>query len=308
MDGVVEQDTKAKKTFRHMVISGGHVLGLNALGAIQKCVDEKVVDLCHIESIHGTSTGSILAVILILKPDLKDIMEYFIGRPWHNVIKKYDVCPLNLYNNSGAYDVEFINDLFKPIFDAYDIPLDITLGDFYEATKVELFIYVTELNAYVTESLSYKTHPSWRLLDAVYASCCIPIAFVPLIIEDKCYVDGGFIMNYPLGKCIGGFADLDEVLGISLGHMPEGSISKITKDMNIVDFASTLLMKIYQNALFPHGTIHIPYELRIESVFISMEYIIKVMNSSEERSILYKYGYDYMTKRFEEDGIWKDRR
>ena len=177
----------------------------------------------------------------------------------------------------------------------------------FRSTKVELFIYVTELNAYVTECMSYKTHSSWRLLDAIYGSCCMPIAFTPLMVEGKCYIDGGLLLNYPLEQCIGSFSDLDEVFGISLGHIPEESLCKITENTNIVDFASLLFMKIYENVLFPHSNISIPYEIRIYSNVCSIEYIISVLNTRKDREDLYKYGYDYMTGRFEEEGVWKER-
>ena len=196
----------------------------------------------------------------------------------------------------------------KPILDAHDIPLNITIREFYELTKIELFIYVTELNAYVTECMSYKNYSSWQLLDAIYGSCCMPIAFAPLIVEDKCYIDGGLLLNYPLEKCIDSFADLDEVFGISLGHIPEESISQITQNTNIVDFVSVLFMKIYENILFPHSSMSIPYEIKIYSNVASVDFIIKVMNSQEEREKLFDYGYQHMTKVFDENELWIKRR
>jgi NTE family protein len=302
----MEKENKStQKTIKHIVISGGHIWGMHALGAIQKCIEENIINMCHIKSIHGTSVGSIIGVILALKPNYSDIIDYFLNRPWHQLIQKYESSPLELYYNTGIFDIEFIHDVLSPILLSHDIPIDITLADFFLKTDVDLIIYVTEFNAYLPEELSYKTHPSWRLIDAIYASCALPIIFKPLIIDNKCYVDGGFLINYPLEKCIDYFEDIEEVFGISLGHTIESSIGKILKDSNMVDFVSILLMKIYKNVLFPHSKHSIPYEIKLYGEMISLEYILKCMNSVDERKSLYYYGYNHMDKCIKEDAKWR---
>jgi NTE family protein len=306
-DNIYEEPSK-KKPFRHIVISGGHVWGLNALGLIHRCIEEKVLDICHIESIHGTSIGALIGIILALNPDINDIVDYFLNRPWNILINKYDTSPLVLYNTNGVFNKELIVDVMSPILKSNDIPVNISLEDFYKVTGKDLYIYVTELNSYKTESFSHKTHPEWELLDVLYASCCLPIIFAPLVKGDKCYVDGGFLLNYPLDKCIDNISDLDSVFGISLGHTKENSISSITADTHIVDYVSILIMKIYENVLFPHSKYSVPYEVKMYSRSISAEYILKIINSHEERRNLYDYGYEYMSKLFVEDNLWINRR
>jgi len=307
-ENISEESCSKKKPFRHIVISGGHVWGLHALGLIHRCIEEKVLDICHIESIHGTSVGALIGIVLALNPEINDIVDYFLNRPWHSLISKYDTSPLVLYNTNGVFSKEFIVDVMTPILKSHDIPLNISLEDFYKVTGKDLYIYVTELNSYKTESFSHKTHPEWELLDVLYASCSLPIIFAPLIKGDKCYVDGGVLLNYPLDKCIDNISDLDSVFGISLGHTRENLITSITADTHIVDYVSILLMKIYENVLFPHSKTSINYEVKLYSKTTSVEYILQVLNSSEERRELYEYGYEYMKKRLEEDRLWIDKR
>jgi NTE family protein len=299
--------TEEKKQLRHIIISGGHIWGLHALGVINKCIEEKVIDLHQIKSIHGTSIGSLIGAILALKPDMKDIADYFINRPWHNLIKKYELSPLGLYNSNGLLTCEFINDILSPILKSHDISIDITLEEFYNETGVELYVYATELNEYVTECLSYKTHPEWRLLDAIYASCALPILFRPYFRENKCYIDGAILMNYPLEKCIDLY-DNDEIFGIPIGKMEEEEITLINENTTFADYISTIFMKILlKTLLFPNNDYKIPYEVKLYSNLTSIDYIINFLTSDEERKSVYNYAYDHMSKLFEEDELWKNK-
>jgi predicted acylesterase/phospholipase RssA len=296
------------KPFRHIVISGGHIWGLHAIGIIQKCIEEKVLDPCQIKSIYGTSVGSLIGAILAIKPEWNDITDYFINRPWNELIKKYDISPIDLYNNSGIFDIGFIKSVIKPIFDANEIPMDITIGEFYERTNVELYISVTELNAYISECISYKTHSSWRLLDAIYASCCIPIVFIPFIVEDKCYIDGGLFSHYPIENCLTNVTDKDEVLGILLGKAQKDAFMKITKHTNVIDMVSTVLLKVTNNIFYPDKNIVIPYEIKTYETNQSLDAIINFLNSKEERLKVYREGYEIMSGLLEECEIWRNKR
>lgn len=302
----MEKERIESKKFKHIVISGGHVWGIQALGAITKCIEQGVLDLCHIESIHATSVGSILALVLALKPDIKDIVDYFIRRPWRHLIEKFDATPIEIYHNKGIFNIELINNMLSPILKSRDISLDITIEEFFKETGVEIFIYSTELNSYISECMSYKNYGHWRILDAIYASCSLPILFKPIIQDGKCYVDGGFLANYPLEKCIHQFSNINEVLGISLGHTVGVSEMLLTEESTLLEHLSILLVKLYNHLLFPLGKTELPYEIKIQSRIINIDYLLKIINSSEEIMSLYEDGYVQMSKLLEKD-IWKNR-
>ena len=59
-----------------------------------------------------------------------------------------------------------------------------------------------ELNAFKSVELSYKTHPDLSLMVALTMSCALPGLFMPVCIENECYMDGGVMTNYPINYCL----------------------------------------------------------------------------------------------------------
>ena len=52
-----------------------------------------------------------------------------------------------------------------------------------------------------------------KVLTAIRISCCIPILFSPVNYDDKLWLDGGIIQNYPIEFCKN---DIENTLGISI--------------------------------------------------------------------------------------------
>ena len=70
-----------------MVLSGGGPLGLRYLGVIEKLEQECFWKFDEIESIYGTSIGSIIGAFICLKYDWETLNKYIIERPWHDAFK-----------------------------------------------------------------------------------------------------------------------------------------------------------------------------------------------------------------------------
>ncbi len=142
-----------------------------------------------------------------LNPDIwATIDRYLIDRPWQ------DVFPLSIsafvrgYERCGIMDSTCFRDIFGPFFASYDVPIDITLGQFYERFHKELYFMTVclgngEDGGQLVE-LSHFTHPQWTVLDACYASCCAPIFFQPFIKDGRIYTDGCLSANYPMPQCV----------------------------------------------------------------------------------------------------------
>ena len=73
-------------TIKHLVISGGAYNGLYIFGTIKKLLKEKFFNIEDINSIYGTSVGSIIAAMLCLKQKWDIIFEYILNRPWEKDI------------------------------------------------------------------------------------------------------------------------------------------------------------------------------------------------------------------------------
>jgi len=284
-----------KSKYKHLVISGGGPILLNILSAIQELEKEGILDISAIESIYGTSAGAIIAVILCLEYDWETVNDYFIKRPWHEVfhIKIQDM--FDAYTKKGIFDLKTIEKCFKPLFDAKDIPLDITLSDFYKRNGKELHFFSFELNEYKVEDISYLTYPDLTLMTAIYMSCCLPLLFQPLFLNDKVFIDGGVACNYPLNYCIESGKNSGEILGFKNGFDLENSDTRINEDSTLLDF----LLKFLFKAIFSVSTNYVQPVILNEIVFeveLNLKTLHQFLSSIDARKEYFQSGLETAAK------------
>ncbi len=230
-------------TIKHLVISGGGPLGLRYLGALEKLEQEDFWKLDDIESIYGTSIGSIIGTFICLKYDWETLNKYIIERPWHDAFKVNAKQIFDSYYNKGLFDKKLAEIIFKPLLQAKDLDLNITLKEFYEFSKIDLHIFTFELNKFETIELSHTTHPELSLLQALTMSSALPGIFMPTIIDNCCYVDGGVMCNYPLNYCLRDHNNTDEILGIKSSYDKETDSYKnvdVTQDTSLLEYVICL--------------------------------------------------------------------
>jgi predicted acylesterase/phospholipase RssA len=233
----------SKTTYRHIVFSGGAAGGLYIYGALKRAHEKGLWDYSNIRSVWGTSAGSILAICLILQYDWSVLDDYLIKRPWNHVFK---LNYMRLWYERGLMGREVIEEVLTPLLIGAGFTKDITMKELFDATGIDLHIFTTELvyhcNEFRNIDISHKTHGNWRVVDAVYASSCLPIAFVPYeacISEDeptrettenvaaspktRVFLDGGILAAFPFYHCIF-HEDVDEseVLGFYLSKWADG--------------------------------------------------------------------------------------
>jgi len=256
------------------------------IGILQEAINIEFLNMNNIKSIFGTSIGSIIGIVFSLKIDPKIISDYFIKRPWETVFKKNRYSFLDIYDRKGIIHRGFLENLFEPLLKSIELSIDITFSELYAYNGIDIHIYVTEINNYKLLDISYKTHPEWSIIDAIYASCSIPILFSPLIKDNKCYIDGGFILNYPITKCI--YDNPKEVLGISAGNYNDlHKESPIISSSNIFDFIFSILFNIIKYySLFENDNSELfPYQIKLYNK-TTLDYFMEVLYKKEEREHL----------------------
>lgn len=224
-------------TIKHLVLSGGGAAGFTVYGALKYLNKEKYFDLNNINSIHASSAGSIIATLILLTENWDTLDDYILKRPWDKLININPTDLLNLWQKKGIFDENMIKEILKPFLQAKDFNQNITLKEFYDKNKVEFFTYTTNVNSNELESisLSYKTHPDLELYKAISMSAAFPLMFMPIYDSSNCYIDGGFLNNFPINDCINLNENVDEILGI-----------KITSDKNSIDYINNeTLLPIY---------------------------------------------------------------
>lgn len=290
-----EMENEEKSTIiKHLVLSGGGPSGLTALSILKKTLEQGFWSLENIKSIHATSVGTIVGILFLVKYSLDDTIEYLVKRPWNQLFKcDINQC-INAYEKCGAFEYcDFIKG-YEPVFAAMDLELDITLKEFYDMTQVELYCYSTEMNSFELECFSYKTHPNMKLLEASYASSCLPVVFQPLIVEDKAYIDGGIFLNYPIKECLRRMeANPDEVFGIfkSLGNMKINK--KLDNKSNLFDYIGIIFNNIAKSMAINSDGDECKYQIQILKGSLNFEQIQQFLESEECRRSLVEDGIEY---------------
>ena len=276
-----------KPIIKHIVIAGGGVFGYIAYGVLKQSQINNYWKHENLKSIYGTSAGAIFAVLVALNFDWNTMDDYIMKRPWHRVFHFDMESLLNSIDKCGIMNIEVIEDVFKPLFKARDIPLDITLRGLYDVLGIEIHMMSTHLEDFKSIDISYKTHPDWKVTEAVYASCCLPILFSPLLKDGAYYLDGGVFCNYPLTECLQNGAEPSEILSIK--NNMQSKIKMIDSNTNLFEYLLKLLLCITK--IIRHPEIVIKNEVEIHYIVgFSIYSIYLAVSNIEERMKLIQRG------------------
>lgn len=293
-----QKDTPIKPVIKHIVVSGGGTAGYTFYGAIREAHKQNKWKMEHIETLHGISVGSILITLLCLEYDWEDLDDFLIKRPWHQLFKFNVLSITSSFQNKGVFSIDVIKNLFLPLFKGKDLSIDITLKEFYEFSKKEIHIYATELHSYKLIDFSYKTHPDWKIIDVIYSSCSIPGIFMPLIVNEECYCDGGIICNYPLKLCLNNGIDPQAILGINIQVNTSKRII-INKESSIFDYIICILNKLLFRRVFyedKNNIVKIPNEITVSFPQFSIYGAYEILSSQDLRMELVEEGKKIVEK------------
>ena len=284
---------KYTANIKHIVVSGGGHHGLTMYGVLREAHKYGLWKLENIKSMYGTSIGSFICVLLALEYEWDIIDKYLIDRPWQDVFHFDIYSIINAFEKRGIFTKVVMVDMITPLFLGKDIPIDITLEDFYKLNGIDIFITTTEVNTFELVVLSHITHPNWLLVDAIYASCTLPIVFSPIITNSACYIDGGLFSGYPIDlimdKC-----KPNEVLGIRKKSVFESA--KITSDSSFFDFLLVLFRNIMKRFNSRKVEFTIENEIHIGGGPISINGIIEFATSIDSRKVFIELGVGIFDK------------
>lgn len=272
-----------------IVLSGGGAMFYQMLGIFNELINNNI-NIDNITHIYGCSAGAILAVTLSLGYDFNILKDYFIDRPWHKLIKTDIFQLLSSYNTCGIIGKDIFIKAYDPLFKGKDMDIStITLQEFYDKTKKELHIYCTNITDGEIVDLSYITHPEWLIIDALQATACLPTIIVPVIKNNKCYIDGGIINNFPSEYALKKF-DNNEIIGIKTEATIETNEQELNFD-NILDFLTYIVFKSHSKLMTKR---YVRDELK--NIFIIKKDstdcvdIFSVLNSKDKRNEYFEQG------------------
>ena len=245
-------------TIKHLVITGGGHIGLSSLGILTETNRKNLWNIENIESIWGTSSGSMVAVMLCLKMDFETINKYTLERPW-NFLSITTEKLINLISKKGIFGIEEYYEFYRPLFLSCDLNIDVTMKELYEYSKIELNMITTELDNFETTIINYKTFPDLKVIEGIMMSSSIPLLIKPVKYKEKYYFDGALFVNFPIlichqeKKC-----EYDEIMGIR--RLKEFTMDHSSTTINtLIDYLFIFIIKILvychkspEVSMFPH--------------------------------------------------------
>ena len=180
-----------------LVLSGGGARGLAHLGVLH-ALDELGV---HVDEIAGTSAGSVAGAYYLAGHKPEETMKY-IGS-----FKLFSWARL-LWQKPGIMSIHKLGQLYSK-----------RLPDSFEKLNKQLTIVATDL---LKGELRYFTQGP--LIPAICASSAIPVIFEPVRIDDKLYIDGGVLNNFPIEPLLN---SCDRIIGVHTNPMDTTTLKKI---------------------------------------------------------------------------------
>lgn len=179
------------KTYKlGLALSGGGAKGFAHIGVF------KWLEECGLvpDVVAGTSVGALMGTLYADGYSADEIKELFTGREFS------EFAQLQL-PKSGLFDSKRFRYFLKRHLRAKT----------FEELKIPLVVVATDLDN--GESHEFRNGP---IVDAVTASCSIPIIFSPVVINGVHYVDGGLFHNFPVSIIRD---DCDKVIGVNVSPL-----------------------------------------------------------------------------------------
>jgi predicted acylesterase/phospholipase RssA len=265
-----------KKTI--LVMNGCGVKGSAFIGALQALDDLNILQA--IETFACSSAPALLVGIHLLGYSCKDIF---------NILLRVDLSafgfvsdPLNLFENFHVSNFNVFELTFAKLAKNKNINPDITLKELFEKTKKTFIVTATCINEKKVYYVSYKNFPELKVIDAIKMTIAIPLYFPPVYYNNKMFVDGGCIDNFPI-KLFDN--ELDKVFGIYV----ESEITECAKYNNLLEYVNGIIdcLKVSMNNLSKDK-----YLKYIINITIKQDNILEFNMSNEKKQTLYDTGYN----------------
>lgn len=269
---------KLLKKKKILVISGGGIRGMSFIGALKALDNYKILN--DIDTFVGTSVGALIILFYVIGYTIDEIFEFI---KYFDVTKMSSIDNLHTIITSYGFDNgKKIEIILTKIFQSKNINPEITFNELFIMTKKEIIVTSVCVNNMNAVYMSHKSHPNMSVHLAIRMSISIPILFTPILFENKYYIDGGCIDNYPIGL----FKDkLDDVIGLYV----ETNNRTVENIDTIEDYIYQLLQCISKGL---SNNILNGYEKSTISISIDWIPLIDINMDIDDKIKLFSRGYE----------------
>jgi predicted acylesterase/phospholipase RssA len=268
---------------KNLVLSGGGVTAIGFLGILKLLYEYDLIK--EIEHYIGTSMGAIICYLLTIGFTHNELLEFSKLFNFSKITE--DIKLDNFLCNYGFVDMNNIKIILKNISSVKNIGNDITFIHHYEKTNKKLSITGTCLSDFKLYYFNHQNTPNMKIFDAILISCCIPLLFQPIEYDNKCWIDGGIINNFPIDYCNN---EIDNTLGIAIKDICFEKCS-IDPKKDLPDYLSNLFKcMVYSDTVkkletYDKNTVKYNFDISIMVNFnINSDEILEIYNDAYEQA------------------------
>lgn len=215
-----------------LCLSGGGMRGFELLGALSflekvGCFRERFA------AYGGASIGAIITVALSMKGmTVSRLFDTMLDARYTFDFVHFREFESKLGLDSG----KAVDELLNRIFEGDE---ELTLAEFERKHGVTVVVAAVDVLSRRVEYLRAETHGGMKVVTALRASAAIPFLITPVEWEDRLFVDGGLVDNFPVRAVNEG----GRVFGVRLRPSVEAAAAK--KKPSFLDFVGTLLNIVF---------------------------------------------------------------
>lgn len=227
-----------KTKYSALVLSGGGVKGTAMVGALQKLWPRINPQASHVV---GVSIGALIAYLLVLGYTPDELLDVLNGI---NLNAMHDVDLELLIERLGMDDFSKFRALIQDLTKRKTGHPSITFAQLHQLhPNSKLEIVVSNLSQHRAEFWSHVSTPTRSITDALHASMCFPIAFVPWVCPETgdYYIDGGAFAPFPFRA----IRRSKKKIGIFLGGIPSNSRTDFT-NIHLGEYIMKIMAMTYQ--------------------------------------------------------------
>lgn len=218
---------KTRSKIKNVVYSAGGLKGFAYIGAMYEFCNhsEKTwKEFCNsLDSVAGTSIGSLAAVSTVLAVPLNELVTYVLGYDLSDLVNKpttrtlvsrafswmSNITAPSFGNNemkkreTAISQEYYISDgtnlatFFRAFLEKFAGDPDITLAELYAITGRSVHLFGCSYYKRKSVDFCHETFPHLPVWMAMRASSSLPVVFKPMSIAGDVYIDGGMMVYTP---------------------------------------------------------------------------------------------------------------
>jgi predicted acylesterase/phospholipase RssA len=281
---------------KHLILSGAQLKGVCYVGVLKAIEELNILE--NIETIVGVSSGSLFGLAYCIGFTYESLRNLILGLDLESIKDFNSESIFKLFYNFGIDTGNKLEKLIKIILKKKTDNENITFKEFQEKyPKINFIIVGTNLTDCKTEYFSKDTTPDMYLWKALRISISFPFVFEKVDFNDKIFVDGGLLLNYPIEYF--NPDKIENTLGISIisDNCNNKDLSTFDKYIIQIIYALSSKTEKYFSNKYNKNTINIYLKSKYESIDFSNETKLYLI---EEGYNQFKKGIEKLDFKFKE--------